>query len=117
MRARDFSFSRLFGRFALTGLLAIVLIGIVGFVLIRQSATASAIRQAKELTALGPIARRPKLSAHGARAVSEVLGDPMSGQPAKATRRSGSWRDRQVLGSGAVREPQSLAAWAPLGET
>jgi two-component system, NarL family, sensor kinase len=52
MGARDSSFSRLFGRFALTGLLAMVLIGIAGFVLIRQSATASAIRQAKELTAL-----------------------------------------------------------------
>ncbi len=42
----------MFARFALTGLLAMVLIGVVGFVLIRQSATASAIRQAKELTAL-----------------------------------------------------------------
>lgn len=52
MRVRDSSFSWLFARFALTGLLAMVLIGIVGFVLIRQSATASAIRQAKELTAL-----------------------------------------------------------------
>src|SRR5437763_16599857 len=51
-RTRDSSFSRLFARFALTGLLAMVLIGDVGFVLIRHSATASAIRQAKELTAL-----------------------------------------------------------------
>ena len=51
-RARDSSFARMFARFALTGLLAMVLIGVVGFVLIRQSATASAIRQAKELTAL-----------------------------------------------------------------
>jgi two-component system NarL family sensor kinase len=42
----------LFARFALTGLLAMVLIGVVGSVLIRHSATASAIRQAKELTAL-----------------------------------------------------------------
>jgi two-component system NarL family sensor kinase len=48
----DSSFSRLFARFALTGLLAMMLIGMVGFVLIRQSATASAVRQAKELTAL-----------------------------------------------------------------
>jgi two-component system, NarL family, sensor kinase len=51
-RARDASFARLFARFALTGLLAMLLIGVVGFVLIRQSATASAIRQAKDLTAL-----------------------------------------------------------------
>jgi signal transduction histidine kinase len=42
----------LFARFALTGLLAVLLIGVVGFVLVRHSATASAIRQAKEVTAL-----------------------------------------------------------------
>jgi signal transduction histidine kinase len=51
-RARDSSFSRLFARFALTGLLAVFLIGVAGFLVIRHSATASAIRQAKELTAL-----------------------------------------------------------------
>ena len=51
-RTRDSSFSRLFARFALTGLLAMLLIGVVGFVLIRHSATASAIRQAKERAAL-----------------------------------------------------------------
>src|SRR5437763_7195673 len=51
-RALDSSFSRLVARFALTGLLAMVLIGAVGFVVIRHSATASAIRQSKELTAL-----------------------------------------------------------------
>jgi len=50
--ARDPSLSRLFARFALTGLLAMLLIGAVGFVLVRHSATASAIRQAKGLTAL-----------------------------------------------------------------
>src|SRR5436190_16111717 len=50
--ARDSPFSRLFARFALTGLLAMLLIGVVGFVLIRHSATSSAIRQAKERAAL-----------------------------------------------------------------
>ncbi|MGN6170243.1 MAG: hypothetical protein ACTHQQ_19040, partial [Solirubrobacteraceae bacterium] len=52
MREQDSSFSGLFARFALTGLLAMLLIGAVGFVLIRHSATASAIRQAKERAAL-----------------------------------------------------------------
>ena len=51
-RGRESSLSSLFARFALTGLLAMVLIGGVAFVLIRHSATASAIRQAKGLTAL-----------------------------------------------------------------
>jgi signal transduction histidine kinase len=52
VRARDSSFGRLFARFALTGLMAMLLIGGVGFVLIRHSATASAIRQAKDRAAL-----------------------------------------------------------------
>jgi signal transduction histidine kinase len=51
-RERDSSFSRLFARFALTGLVAMLLIGVAGFILIRHSATASAIRQAKERAAL-----------------------------------------------------------------
>jgi two-component system, NarL family, sensor kinase len=51
-RAPDSSFSRLFARFALTGLMAMVLIGVAGFILIRHSATASAIRQAKDRAAL-----------------------------------------------------------------
>ena len=51
-RAPDSSFTRLFARFALTGLVAMLLIGVAGFVLIRHSATASAIRQAKERAAL-----------------------------------------------------------------
>jgi two-component system NarL family sensor kinase len=51
-REREPSFSRLFARFALTGLLAMLLIGAVAFVLIRHSATASAIRQAKDRAVL-----------------------------------------------------------------
>lgn len=49
---RDASFAPLFARFALTGLAAVVLIGAIGFLLIRNAATAGAIRQAKTLTAL-----------------------------------------------------------------
>lgn len=49
---RDSSFAPLFARFAITGLAAVVLIGAIGFVLIRNAATASVIRQAKTLTAL-----------------------------------------------------------------
>jgi two-component system, NarL family, sensor kinase len=51
-RARDSSFSSLFARFALTGLVAMLLIGAVAFVLIRHSSTANAIRQAKDRAAL-----------------------------------------------------------------
>ncbi len=49
---RDSSFSRMFARFAVTGLVAMVLIGAIGFVLVRRSATASAIAEAKQLTEL-----------------------------------------------------------------
>lgn len=48
----DSSFTRLFARFALTGLLAVLVIGAIGFVLVRRSATATAIRDAKGLAAL-----------------------------------------------------------------
>jgi two-component system NarL family sensor kinase len=44
--------ARLFARFALTGLAAVIIIGAITFVVVRQSATAGAIRQAKELTQL-----------------------------------------------------------------
>ncbi len=49
---RDPSFGRLFARFALTGLVAMVVIGAVAFVLVQRSATSAALRQAKDLTAL-----------------------------------------------------------------
>jgi two-component system, NarL family, sensor kinase len=49
---QDPSLARLFARFALSGLVAMVIIGIVSFVLLRQSATSSALRQATELTQL-----------------------------------------------------------------
>jgi two-component system NarL family sensor kinase len=49
---RDSSFTLMFARFAVTGLVAMVLIGAIAFVLVRRSATASAITEAKELTQL-----------------------------------------------------------------
>jgi two-component system, NarL family, sensor kinase len=49
---RDPSLSRLFARFALSGLLAMVVIGAAAFVIVRRSATAAAITQAKDLAQL-----------------------------------------------------------------
>jgi signal transduction histidine kinase len=49
---RDPSLSRLFLRFALSGLLAMVVIGAAAFVIVRRSATSDAITQAKDLTEL-----------------------------------------------------------------
>ena len=49
---RDPSLTRLFARFALSGLLAMVIIGAAGFVIVRRSATSDAITQAKDLTQL-----------------------------------------------------------------
>jgi two-component system NarL family sensor kinase len=49
---RDPSLSRLFARFALSGLLAMVVIGAAAFVIVRRSATSDAISQAKDLTQL-----------------------------------------------------------------
>lgn len=93
VRARDSSFSRLFARFALTGLLAMLLIGVVGFVLIRHSATASAIRQAKELTALA------------GRGIVEPLLTPrlLAGDRAALTRLDGTVRRRILRGTPIVR--------------
>jgi signal transduction histidine kinase len=50
--ARDPSLTRLFARFALSGLLAMVVIGAAAFVLVRRSATSDAITQAKGVTQL-----------------------------------------------------------------
>jgi two-component system NarL family sensor kinase len=51
-RRTDPTFARLFLRFALTGLAAVLVIGAIGFVVVRQSATSGAIRQARDLGAL-----------------------------------------------------------------
>ncbi|HEY2317944.1 MAG TPA: hypothetical protein VGH67_06565, partial [Solirubrobacteraceae bacterium] len=49
---RDPSLARLLARFALSGLLAMVIIGAAAFVIVRRSATSDAITQAKNLTQL-----------------------------------------------------------------
>jgi signal transduction histidine kinase len=51
-QGKDPSLARLFARFALTGLVAMIIIGAIAFVVVRRSATAGAISQAKELTLL-----------------------------------------------------------------
>jgi two-component system, NarL family, sensor kinase len=48
----DPSLARLFARFALSGLVAVIVIGAVAFVVVRHAASAGAIRQAKSLTVL-----------------------------------------------------------------
>jgi hypothetical protein len=40
--------ARLFARFALTGLVAMIIIGVIAFIVVRRSATSGAIRQAQE---------------------------------------------------------------------
>jgi hypothetical protein len=45
-RDRDPSLARLFARFALSGLVAMVIIGAIGFVVLRRSATSLAPREA-----------------------------------------------------------------------
>ncbi len=49
---RDPSLTRLFARFALSGLLAMVVIGAAAFVIVRRTATSDAITQAKGVTQL-----------------------------------------------------------------
>jgi two-component system NarL family sensor kinase len=51
-RGPDPTFARLFARFAITGLVAMLVIGVFSFVVVRRSATSNVIRQAKELTQL-----------------------------------------------------------------
>jgi signal transduction histidine kinase len=51
-RDRDPSLARLFARFALSGLVAMVIIGAIGFVVLRRSATSLALRQAEEVSQL-----------------------------------------------------------------
>lgn len=48
----DATLRRLFVRFALTGLAAVIVIGALAFVVVRHSATSAAVRQAKELSEL-----------------------------------------------------------------
>jgi two-component system NarL family sensor kinase len=74
--ARDPSLARLFARFALSGLLAMVVIAAGAFVIVRRSATSDAITQAKTLTRLA------------GRGIAEPLITPavLRGDPAALTR-------------------------------
>jgi two-component system NarL family sensor kinase len=92
-RPRDPTLTRLFARFALSGLLAMVIIGAVGFVLLRGSATSGAIRQAKELTQLA------------ARGIAEPLLTPgvLRGQPKDLAQLDRVVRERILRGTPIVR--------------
>jgi two-component system NarL family sensor kinase len=93
--------ARLFARFALTGLVAMVIIGAVGFVVVRRSATAGAIRQAKELTQLA------------GRGIAEPLITPgvLRGAPADLARLDRTVRARILRGTAIVR----VKIWNPRG--
>jgi two-component system NarL family sensor kinase len=89
----DPTLARLFARFALSGLVAMVIIGAVGFVVLRRSATSGAIRQAKELTQLA------------GRGIAEPLVTPavLSGRPSDLARLDRSVRARILRDTPIVR--------------
>jgi two-component system NarL family sensor kinase len=89
----DPTLARLFARFALTGLVAMIIIGVVAFVLVRRSATSGAIRQAKELTQLA------------GRGIAEPLITPavLRGDPAELARIGRVIRRRILQGTPIVR--------------
>jgi two-component system, NarL family, sensor kinase len=89
----DPTLARLFARFALTGLAAMIIIGAITFVVVRQSATAGAIRQAKELTQLA------------GRGIAEPLITPgvLRGAPAELARVDQVVRRRILQGTPIVR--------------
>ena len=83
----------MFARFALTGLAAMIIIGAVAFIVIRRSATAGVIRQAKELTQLA------------GRGIAEPLITPgvLRGVPADLARLDRAVRHRVLHGTAIVR--------------
>jgi signal transduction histidine kinase len=85
--------ARLFARFALTGLSAMVIIGAIAFAVVRRSATSGAIRQAKELTQLA------------GRGIAEPLITPgvLRGIPADLARVDRAVRHRILEGTPIVR--------------
>ena len=90
---RDASFALMFARFAVTGLVAMVLIGAIGFVLVRRSATASAITEAKQLTELA-----------GRGIVEPLLSDQvLTGQPGALRRLDATVHQRILRGTPIVR--------------
>jgi two-component system, NarL family, sensor kinase len=92
-RSPDPGLARLLVRFALSGLVAVIVIGALGFVAIRKSAAASAIRQAKELTELA------------GRGIAQPLITPgvLRGDPAELARLDRAVRQRILTGHSIVR--------------
>jgi two-component system, NarL family, sensor kinase len=119
-RRPDPTLGRLFARFALSGLAAMIIIGAIGFVMVRRSATSSAIRQAKELTQLA------------GRGIAQPLITPgvLRGVPADLSRVDRAVRQRILQGTPIVRvkiwnasgrivysdAPQLIGSMFPLGE-
>jgi signal transduction histidine kinase len=85
--------ARLFARFALTGLVAMIIIGVIAFIVVRRSATSGAIRQAQELTQLA------------GRGIAEPLITPgvLRGVPADLARVDRAVRGRILRGTPIVR--------------
>lgn len=92
-RERDPTLVRMFARFAITGLAATILIGVVGFVIVRRSVTNGAIRQA---TALSELAGR---------GIAEPLVTPgvLRGVPADLARLDRVVHERILTGTPIVR--------------
>jgi signal transduction histidine kinase len=98
---RDPSLARLVARFALSGLLAMVVIGAAAFVIVRRSATSDAITQAKDLTQLA------------GRGIAAPLISPgvLRGEPAALARLDRVVRTRILRGTPIVR----VKIWDPAG--
>jgi signal transduction histidine kinase len=83
----------MFARFAVSGLAAMIIIGAIGFVILRRSATSGAIRQAQELTQLA------------GRGIAQPLITPgvLRGAPADLARLDRAVRQRILQGTPIVR--------------
>ena len=92
-RGPDPTFTRLFARFALTGLIAVGALAVVAFVIVRASATSGAISQAKSLGELA------------GRGIAEPLVTPgvLRGDPADLHRLDVAVRRRILAGGQIVR--------------
>jgi two-component system NarL family sensor kinase len=92
-RSPDPTFTRLFARFALTGLIAVGALAAVAFLIVRASATSGAISQAKALSELA------------GRGIAEPLVTPgvLRGEPADVHRLDAAVRRRILAGGQIVR--------------
>ena len=92
-RRRDPTLARMFARFAISGLIAMIIIGALAFVIVRRSATSGAIRQATELSQLA------------ARGIAEPLitRGVLRGDPAALARLDHAVRTRILRGTPIVR--------------